>query len=124
MVLEQRKKTSALCVVAVIAVLMATLWPFNPVPRNGVTWLPGASGLKFQEPALVVSNGPLKPLEDESAESYTLELLLQPASARSSHTDLGLLHVDQTKTILGAAVERRLTRDPRCEPSTVTRAER
>ena len=87
-VLEQRKKTSALCVVAVIAVLIATLWPFNPFPRNGVTWLPGTSGLKFQEPAVVVSNGPLKPLEAEGAESYTLELLLQPASARSSHTIL------------------------------------
>ena len=83
-----KRRTRVLCVVAVIAVLMATLWPFNPFPRNGVTWLPGTSGLKFQEPAVVFSNGPLKPLKAESAESYTLELLLQPATARSSHTIL------------------------------------
>jgi len=87
---EQRKRTKVLCVVAIIAVLMATLWPFNPFPRNGVTWLQGTSGLKFQEPALVVSNGPLKPLQSEGADTYTLELLLKPATTRSSHTVLAI----------------------------------
>lgn len=86
--LQQPNRTRALCVVAVIAVLTATLWPFNPFPRNGVTWLPGISGLKFQEPALVISNGPLKPVEAGGSESYSLELLLRPASTRSVHTIL------------------------------------
>ena len=101
MISEQRKKTKVLCVAAVIAVLMATLWPFNPFPRNGVTWLQGTSGLKFQEPAVVVSAGPLKPLKKaEGTEAYTLELLLQPAGARSSHTILAFYTSTRQKRFL------------------------
>lgn len=85
---EDRKKTKALFLMAIVAVLIATLWPFNPFPRNGVTWLRGTSGLKFQQPALVIGNGPLKPLAAQGAESYTLELLLRPAGIRSVHTIL------------------------------------
>jgi len=73
--------------VAVVAVLIATLWPFNPFPRNGVTWLQGISGLKFERAGLAVSNGPLKPLT-QGTESYTLELLLRPASTKSAYTIL------------------------------------
>lgn len=86
-VLGERKRTKAFCVVAVVAVLIATLWPFNPFPRNGVTWLQGISGLKFERAGLAVSNGPLKPLT-QGTESYTLELLLRPASTKSAYTIL------------------------------------
>lgn len=84
---EERKRTKALCVVAVVAVLIATLWPFNPSPRNGVTWLHGTTGLKFEKAGLVVSRGPLRPADTE-AESYSLELLLRPASTKSLYTIL------------------------------------
>lgn len=86
--LDGRRKTAALCIVAVLAVLIATLWPLNPFPRNVVTWLTGRSGLKFGKAGLVVSNGPLKPLEVEGTEAYALELLLRPAGIRSDHTVL------------------------------------
>lgn len=86
-VLEERKGTNALCVVAVVAVLIATFWPFNPSPRNGVTWLRGTTGLKFEKAGLVVSRGLLRPADTE-AESYSLELLLRPASTRSAYTIL------------------------------------
>jgi len=86
--LGERKRTKAFCVVAVVAVLIATLWPFNPFPRNGVTWLQGTSGLKFEKAGLVVSNEPLRPAETPGAESHTLELLLQPASTKWVYTIL------------------------------------
>jgi VanZ family protein len=83
-----RNKTKAFCIVAVIAALTATLWPFNPFPRNGVTWLQGTSGLRFETAGLVVGNELLKPAETQGAESYTLELLLRPASTKSVYTIL------------------------------------
>jgi len=75
--------------VAVLAVLSATLWPFDPFPRNGVTWLQGTSGLKFEKAGLVISNGALEPAETQATDSYSLELLLQPASTKSAYTILG-----------------------------------
>ena len=86
----ERKRTKAFCVVAVAAVLIATLWPFNPFPRNGVTWLQGTSGIKFERAGLVTSNEPLRPVETRGPESYTLELLLRPASTKSASTILAL----------------------------------
>ena len=81
------KKTKSLCFVAVAAVLIATLWPFNPFPRNGVTVLPGTGGLRLERPALIISNTPLKLAETKTG-SYSLELLLRPASAKGMSTIL------------------------------------
>jgi len=75
--------------VAVVAVLVATLSPFNPFPRNGVTWLTGASGLKFVKNGLVVSDRPLNFPDNLATNSYSIELLLKPASAGWSYTILG-----------------------------------
>jgi len=85
--------------VAVFAVLVATLWPFNPFPRNGVTWLEGSHGIKFQRAGLVVSDGPLRPPETD-AESYSLELLLRPAGTGWSHTILGFYSPSRSKQLL------------------------
>jgi len=82
------RRAKAVCAVAVFAVLGATLWPFNPFPENGIRWLQGANGLKFERAGLVVSSEPLRPPETKAAESYTLELLLGPDSVKSSHTIL------------------------------------
>jgi VanZ family protein len=82
------KGAKAVCAVAVFAVLGATLWPFNPYPANGIRWLRGANGLKFERAGLVVGSEPLRPPETKAAESCTLELLLSPDSVKSSHTIL------------------------------------
>lgn len=85
---------------AVIAVLIATLWPFNPFPRNGVKWLQGTNGLKFQQPAVAMSTGPLELPAAQGTESYTLELLLRPAGTRSDHTILAFYTSTQPKQFL------------------------
>jgi VanZ family protein len=82
------KRAKAVCAVAVFAVLGATLWPFNPFPANGIRWLRGANGLKFERAGLVVGSEPLRPPETKSAESYTLELLLSPDNVKSARTIL------------------------------------
>lgn len=85
---------------ALLAVLAATLWPFNFFPRNGVTWLQGTrGGLKFENTGLVVSNEPLRPTDDD-AESYSLELLLRPATTDSSYSILAFYSPTQPKQLL------------------------
>ena len=98
-VLEDRKRTKVLCVVAVVAVLVATLWPFNPSPRNGVIWLHRTTGLRFEKAGLVVSTGPLTPADTE-AESYSLELLLRPASTKSAYTILAFYTPTRPRQLL------------------------
>ncbi len=83
---------------AVLAVLFATLWPFNPFPRNGVIWL-GTGGIKFEKAGLVVSNAPLSPAETD-AESYSLELLLRPASIKSPYTILAVYTAARPRQLL------------------------
>lgn len=73
---------------AVLAVLVATLWPFNPFPLNGVSWLNNANGIKFERAGIVVSAEPFKPPQIGDQRSYTLELLLRPASIKFSGTIL------------------------------------
>jgi hypothetical protein len=85
-----RQKTRALCAIAVIAVLGATLWPFNPHVRNGVSWVPTGHGLKFDQAGLVLSASPLSlPIEDDSG-AYSFELWIRPASVQSSSTILAI----------------------------------
>ena len=86
---QDRGRTRALYMVAVVAVLVATLSPFNPSPRNGVAWLTGTTGLKFVKTGLVVSDRPLNFPDNLATNSYSIELLLKPASAGWSYTILG-----------------------------------
>lgn len=79
-------RARAFCLVAVVAVLIAALWPFNPFPPNGARWLGGTSGLLFERAGLVVSRSPLKVATETS--SCSLELLLQPARTDSVYTIL------------------------------------
>ena len=95
--LEGPRKAKAFSAVAVAAVLLATLWPLNPFPRNGVTWLRGTSGLRFARASLVVSEEVVEPLEGNGSQSYTLELLLRPASMKSLRTILAFYSPARTQ---------------------------
>lgn len=67
------RKAHALFAVAVAAMLLATLWPFNPRPRNAVTWLQEGNGLKFERAGMVISSGPRR--FPDHVQSFTLEML-------------------------------------------------
>jgi len=84
---------------AVAAVLIATLWPLNPFPKNRVSWLPGTNGLKLESGALVISDGALKPTKNHDSQSYTLELLLRPATIKGSGTILSFYVPGRTRQL-------------------------
>ena len=83
--LPEKKRIGILCVIAITALLCATLWPFNPWPANQVTWLPDSDGLRFGREGVVVSKTPLDPpQETPAAQSCSIELLLRPANFERS----------------------------------------
>jgi VanZ family protein len=87
--LDQRP-IAILCLIAVVAILCATLWPFNPWPVNQVTWLPDGNGIQIGHDGVVVSERPLQPPpEPSSRNSCSLELLLRTGSVQVSDTILG-----------------------------------
>jgi VanZ family protein len=99
--LLEQKRIGILCVVAIIAVLFGTLWPFNPWPANRVTWLPDGNGLQFGRDAVVFSKEPLPAAQDLSAgKSCSLELLLRPGSVVVSDTILGFYLPDNSPHLL------------------------
>ena len=82
-----RRRAGVLSAIAVLAVLAATLWPYRPFPANGAHWIEATRGIRFEKDGLVLSDDVLQPPAND-ADSYTLELLLKPASVESSHTIL------------------------------------
>jgi VanZ family protein len=85
----QKKRIGILCNIVIIAVLIATLWPFNFFPQNRISWLAEANGIRFGGPGLVVSKAPLRPEGVEPRKDCSLELFLRPASIEGSFTILG-----------------------------------
>jgi VanZ like family len=77
----ERKPLAILCVVAVLALLWATLWPFNPYPRNGVTWLLVANGVRFEHSGVILSDEPLKaPANPPAGDACAIEIYLRPVT--------------------------------------------
>ena len=87
------------------AVLVATLWPFDFFAQNGVTWLHGDRGLKFENHGLVVSNGYVQPAESQATESYSLEFLVRPANWNAAPI-LAFYYGRPTCLIVGQSGER------------------
>jgi hypothetical protein len=74
---------------AIIAVLFATLWPFDPTPRNQVNWIPGRNGLRFTVPGIVTANMPIEMARNGMTDSCTVELWLRPADIHRGAVILG-----------------------------------
>jgi VanZ family protein len=80
---RQQRLLGIVCIIALVAVLIATLWPFDFSPANRVSWLPYAAGIQFLRPGFVVSKAPLTAERAATGESCSLEVLLRPAGVRS-----------------------------------------
>lgn len=66
------------CILVVSTLFTAGLWPFNPFPRNQVTWLPTGKGLQFGEHGVVFSKGAVQPTRPSRDSLCTLTIRLQP----------------------------------------------
>jgi hypothetical protein len=74
----------AICVVVLLGILVAGLWPFH-APRNEVSWLSHGSGVFFGRYGSIVSAAPFK-LQSDGA--CAIEIWLEPTRVHSSGTIL------------------------------------
>lgn len=88
-ILSEKKHLEILCGIAISAIVIVTLWPFDFFPPNKVSWLPEANGIRFDRAGIVVSDAPLKAGAAQSTNSCTLEILLRPLSVEPAQTILG-----------------------------------
>jgi VanZ family protein len=65
--------------------MYATLWPFNPYPPNGVSWLPNTNGIRFAHSGVVFTSEPLKaPATQPPEDSCAIEIYLRPLMRRDA----------------------------------------
>jgi hypothetical protein len=83
-----RMVLAALCVVTLCGILAAGLWPFNPYPKNEVSWLPNQNGLSFGDYGTLFSSGEFHSTNSPTDKSCSLEIWLQPGLANDSNNIL------------------------------------
>ena len=83
-----------------VAVLLATLVPFNFFPPNRVSWLTDEKGIVFSQNGVVLSKAPLEQQGTDPSKGCSLELLVRPASAEGVHTLLGIYVAQNPKQLL------------------------
>jgi VanZ family protein len=66
------------CIIVISTIFTAGLWPFNPFPRNQVTWLATGKGLQFGDHGVVLSRRPFQLAQLNRESSCTLAIRLQP----------------------------------------------
>lgn len=98
--LWQQRLLAILCGIATVAILIATLWPFDFFPQNRVSWLTGVKGIRFAKAGVVVSKSFLKASETDFSSSCSLEMLLRPAAVESLRTILSIYSPDNPRRLL------------------------
>lgn len=97
---REKNRLGIICVIAILAVLAATMWPLNPFPPNRVRWLTEANGIAFDGAGLVLSKEPLRSADTTAPQSCTLEFQLRPAAIGSSYTILSFYKPDNPTQFL------------------------
>jgi VanZ family protein len=84
-----RTVLGALSFSVTLGILICTLWPLDPFPRNKVSWLPGTNGIRFDWAGVVLSAQPLACGEKSALKgSASLEIWLKPSETQSVYTVL------------------------------------
>jgi VanZ family protein len=96
----ERKPLAVLCVIAVLALIYATLWPFNPFPPNGVSWLANANGIRFERSGVVFSNDALQaPPTHPAGDACAIEIYVLPEANDDSGNLLTFSSADNPDAI-------------------------
>ena len=82
-------------IAVLVIILIAGLWPFNPIPHNDVRWLSGANGLQFGMHGIVSTDTALPIQGAGSGNGCTLELWLVPDSGDDNNTFLAIATAEQ-----------------------------
>jgi VanZ family protein len=94
----ERKHLGILCGIAILAVLIATLSPFNFFLPNRVSWLPEEHGIRFGRGGVVVSKGVLR--STATGDACSVELLLRPSGINFYGTLLSFYDPNNPKRVL------------------------
>ncbi len=86
----KEKWLGILCVIMVLGILVATLWPGNFFPANRVSWLAGENGIRFGRRGVVMSEGKLEIGGGDAAAGCTVEIWVRPASIAAVYTILNI----------------------------------
>ena len=89
-------KLRAGCAVLWAGVMAATLWPFNPWPRNEVKWLGAGNGVHFGKNGIVLTAGDFDNLSPLWEHPCSLEILLRAGSETDVSTLLGFYEVNRS----------------------------
>jgi len=77
------------CTGVLCGILVAALWPFNPHPRNNVTWLGTENGVRFGGRGTILSAGEFAPQDPAGGAACSLEIRAQAAPGTIGGTLLG-----------------------------------
>lgn len=75
-----------------LATLAATLWPFDPLHRNDVTWVGDGNGLRFGPYGMILSTAEFANEASHHSKSCSLELWLEPGTTKDSSIILDFYH--------------------------------
>jgi hypothetical protein len=70
----------AACISVLCAILIAGLWPFNPLPKNEVRWAASGRGLRFGDHGIVLSRGSFE-VKGSPDGSCSIAIWLEPDAA-------------------------------------------
>ena len=76
--------------------MAATLWPFNPWPRNEVKWLVETNGIHFGRSGIVFTAGDFDNLSPLWEHPCSLEILLRAGNETDVSTILGFYEVNRS----------------------------
>ena len=114
---SQKKLLLILFLVIFAGITVATLWPFDFLPSNGVNWIPDRNGIHFSRPGVLISTGPLlAPWPNDN--SASIELWVRSDEIWFSRTIVALYDPSHSNRLLirqwngGLLISRDFSRNP------------
>src|SRR5215469_1073902 len=91
------KLLGATCVLVLVVILVAGLWPFNPFPSNQVSWLSNQNGVRFGGRGIVISKKVFMTMVRPADAPSSLEIWMKPIKTMtaSSRTLLTIYNLER-----------------------------